>query len=141
MTPVAISVLEVAPDTDDAPQFAPLETLALRRLVVDNATSAIEHARGLAAALVGPDRDGARLRLLSKALAAERTFQTLLGGVLADQFARGSLKGVRLATEALRGCVGRVERLAEAHRLESLGGQRPNVMLVQHVDSIQMGAS
>lgn len=141
MTHAAISVHQSSPNAPCSLQLAPLDTIALERLISDDASAAIEHARGLATALVGSDRDGARLRVVAKALAAERTLQALLTGVLSDQVARGNIKGVRLATEALRGCVARLERLVDAHRRDSLGGHRPNVVLVNHADVIQMGAS
>lgn len=119
-------------------QFGPLEVRALEQIVSGDASAAIEHARGLAEALAGSDRDGVRLRLLSKALAQERALQALLESVLAEQVARGSLRGIHAVNEALRGCVARLERLAVAHRQESLSGQRTPVVMIGHADSVDI---
>jgi hypothetical protein len=120
-------------------QLAPLDTLALERLVVGDAALAVEHARGLAEALSGLERDGVRLRMLAKALASERALQALLERILAERIARNDISGVRLVNEALRGCVGRIEKLAAAHRAESLSSHRP-VLVVGHADSVQVGS-
>jgi hypothetical protein len=120
------------------PQFASVEVLALERLVSDDAANAVAYARGLAKALAGPDRTDVRLRVFSKALGTERALQVLLEHVLADRVARGDLHGVKVANEALRGCVVRMERLATAHRLESNVGLRPTLMIA-HADSVHVG--
>ncbi len=120
--------------------LAPLDALALEKLVAGDATRAVEHARSLAEALVGGDRDGVRLRVLAKALATERTLQALLEAILAERVSGADLQGVRTLNEALRGCVTRLDRLALAHRLESHGGSRPNVILINHAETVRVGA-
>ena len=120
--------------------FAPVDRLALARLVSGDASAAVEHARSLAAALAGPDRDEVRLRVLAKTLASERTLYALLETVLTERVARGDARGVRTANEALRGSVVRLERLAIAHRLEATAGQRPNVVLINNAQNVQVGA-
>jgi len=125
----------------DGLSLAPLDTLALDRLVSGNADQAIEHARSLAEALTGIDRDGVRLRVLAKALAAERTLQALLEALLAERVRRADVQGVRTLNEALRGSVARLERLALAHRLESHAGSRPSVVLINHADNVRVGAA
>ncbi len=121
--------------------LAPLDTLALDRLVSGDADQAIQHARSLAEALTGIDRDGVRLRVLAKALAAERTLQALLEALLAERVRRADVQGVRTLNEALRGCVARLERLAIAHRLDSHSGSRPSVVLINHAENVRVGAA
>jgi hypothetical protein len=121
-------------------RFNGIEMLALERLVSGSAEDAIEHARSLAAALAGPDRDEVRLRLLSKSLAHERTLQCLLERVLSDRTARGDREGIRTANEALRGATDRLVRLLAAHRLESTAGQRP-LVFVAPGNAVQVNVS
>jgi hypothetical protein len=117
-----------------------LESLALEKIVSGPAEEAIEHARGLAEALTGTDQAGVRLRMLSKALAQERTLQCLLQRVLADRIARGDREGIRTANEALRGVTDRLARLASAHRLESAASHRP-VVFVAPGNAVQVNVS
>jgi hypothetical protein len=81
-------------------RLAPLETLALERLVVGDATEVVEHARGIAEALSGDNADAVRRHVLAKALAGERTLQCLLTGILADRLSKKNGKSAAVASSA-----------------------------------------
>ena len=120
--------------------LAPLDQFALRMLVSDNPATAVEHARGLAEALVGPDRDGARLRVLARGIATCETQRALLEAMLMERLARRDGEGVELVERVLRNLSARVFKLIEAHRQESLVQQRPVLVAVGHADAVNIGA-
>ena len=128
----------LAPQTPARPRvgLGPIDQLALKALVSDNPETAIEHARGLADALAGPDSAGARLRTLARAIAATETQRALLETVLMQRLAKRDGEGVEMIDRVLRSLTVRTARLIEAHRAESQGQHRAVTVAVGHADSV-----
>ena len=114
-----------------------LDRLGLEVLVTGDISAVVELARGLAEALSGPDHDRVRLRTLARAIAIARTQQSLLEAMLMERLAKRDADGVELINKVLRGLVGRLVKLTEAHRLES-SQQRRVAVHVGHADHVSV---
>lgn len=113
-----------------------LDQLAVGAFTTGDTRELIEHARGLAESLAGPDRDGSRLRLLSRAVAEARVHEQVLIALLADRLAKRD-PGVDLVERVLRGVTKRLALLSEQHRVECSGGRR-TVVMVGHADNVDV---
>lgn len=120
-------------------EVSPLETLSLEGLVRGDASAVVTFARGLSEALAGPDGDGARRRMLAKALAAERALQVVLEAVLVEQLAKGNTKALGSVNALLDATVRRLERLAAAHRADVQADRRA-MIVVGHADEVNVAA-
>lgn len=135
--PDNVHALAQSDDAYAAPRLglSSLDKLSLEALVAGDVAGVAELARGLAEALAGPDQDQVRLRTLARAIAIARTQQSLLEAMLIERLAKRDAGGVELVDRVLRGLVGRLVKLTDAHRLES-SQQRRVAVHVGHADHV-----
>ena len=125
------------PSTAPRIGLSKFDQLGLERLVVGDASAAVEDARALAEALSRPDRDEVRLRTISRGVAVAKTTVDLLEALLMERLAKRDVEGVELTERVLRATTARLVKLLEAHRLES-SQQRRVAVVVTHADEIHI---
>jgi hypothetical protein len=111
------------------------DVLAATAFAGGDTSDLVEHVRGLAEALCGPERDEVRLRTISRALATERAHQQLLETMLGNAVAKRDHEAVDLIERVLKSVTARVVALMQEHRIECGLGRR-NVLVVGHADSV-----
>ena len=109
----------------------PLETLsddphALASWVADSAT-----------ALAGADREAARLRLISRAVATERARHVVLEAMLDERLAARDFEGVHAVNRVLTSTTKRLCALLREHAAACSIGQRASVVIGQAVVHVE----
>ena len=92
--------------------------------------------RDSAQSLVGPDRNDARLRLLSRAVASTRAQQSLLEGAMAERLAARDFDGVAMLDRVLAGVVKRLVMLLAEHRHHCATDRRSALVAVGSTESL-----
>jgi len=95
-----------------------LDQLAVTSFTTGGAAQLVEHARGLAEALAGPDGDGTRRRTIVRALAVTHTQMDLIDTAAGEALGRRDLEVVRVLTKLADSMTRRFEMLLEEHRIE-----------------------
>lgn len=90
-----------------------------------------------ATALAGPDRNEARLRLVSRAVASQRARMLVLEGLLDEHLAAGKMSTVAEIDKLLLSTTKRLSLLLAEHRAACSAGHRATVV-VGHADSISV---
>jgi hypothetical protein len=110
-----------------------LERLAIDGLVTGNDGDAVEAwATDAATALVN-DRDAARLRLVSRAVATERARQVVLEALLDERLAARDLDAVGTINKILSSTTRRLCALLQEHQRACSAGQRASIVISQAV--------
>jgi hypothetical protein len=141
ITSKAISHLSLAPCAPDAPE-APLarEEPRLGLHVLDqvaitsfassgSSTIVVEHARGLAEALAGPDGDGSRRRTIARALAVTRGQMDLVDAAVGAAMGRRDFKAMEALSKVAERLSRRMCALLDEHRRE-LGRDGPKAVML-----------
>ena len=116
-----------------------VDRLALEGLS-DNTQAASLWAVDSATALAGPDREAARLRLISRAVATERARQVVLEALLDQHLAARDFDAVGAINKVLSSTTKRTLcALLREHVAASNLGQRATVM-VGHADAVHVGS-
>lgn len=146
-TPRHLSLAACAPDVEEPalaraepPQqprlgLPSLDQLAVTSFTTGGAAQFVEHARGLAEALAGPDGDGTRRRTIARTLAVTRTQMDLIDTAAGEALGRRDLESVRALTKLADSMTRRFKVLLEEHRIE-LGRDKPVQMFVAHADTV-----
>ena len=114
----------------DAAHLAFVESDAheqLVRLVGDSAT-----------ALAGSDRDSARIRLLSRAIAITRAQGEQIEGALGQAIAQRDERMIKALDRVATGCTGRLVKLIAQHQSACESQRRPIVCAVGYADHVEI---
>ena len=97
--------------------------------------------RDSAESLTGPDRNDARLRLLSRAIASMRAQQSLLEGAMGERLAARDYDGVAMLDRVLAGVVKRLVLLLAEHRHHCATDRRTALVAVGSADNLVIKVS
>jgi hypothetical protein len=129
------SLARVEPPQQPRLGLPALDQLALTSFTIGEPTQLLEHARGLAESLAGPDGDGSRRRTIARALAVARSQMDLLDAAVGEALGRRDFEAVKTLTKLADSMTRRLKVLLEEHRIE-LGRDRPVQMFVAHADTV-----
>jgi hypothetical protein len=119
-------------------KLSPLDKLALDGLVDPRDFSAIvSMVEDSATALSGFDRHEVRVRLVSRAVAAERARMLILQGMLDERLTARDLDGAAEVDRLLLSTTRRLAILLGEHRAACSAGHRPTVV-VGHADAVHV---
>lgn len=105
-----------------------LDKLAASTFASGDVAQMLEQVRARAEVLVGADRDGARLRMLSKRLATCEAQAEILEALIGTALARRDFEAVRELDALLRTFTSRLVLLAREHAQEGSLGRRSLVV-------------
>jgi hypothetical protein len=109
----------------------------LTSFATTDAAQLVEHARGLAEALVGPDGDATRRRTIARALAVTRSQMDLLDAAMGEALGRRDFEAVKALTKLADSMTRRFKVLMEEHRVD-LGREKPVQMFISHADTVSV---
>lgn len=115
-----------------------IDQLALTSFVIGDAAQLVEHARGMAEALGGPDGDDTRRRTIARALAITRTQMDLIDAAIGQALGQRDLEAVKVLTKLADSMTRRLRMLLDEHRIE-LGRDRPVQMFAAHANTVKVG--
>lgn len=133
--------------TDNAPQTEPplhVKLSPLDRIALDGLTdprdvpALIAWTESSATALAGSDREGARLRLISRSLATERARLLVLEGMLDERLAAGDWDAVREIRPVIATASKTLCGLLREHAAACHVGRHGITVAVAHVDAINV---
>jgi len=121
--------------------FAAVDRLPLTGLVDhDNVKSVIAWAGEIATALIGPDRDGARLRLIARSIASERARLAILEAMLDEQVVAKEFGAARELNMLISSTTRRLCALLREHQASCVNGARAAIV-VGHADHVSFDTS
>lgn len=121
--------------------FSVVDRLPLEGLIDhDNSKAIIAWAGEIATALVGTDRDGARLRLIARSIASERARLTILEAMLDDQLVAKNFAVVRELNPLISSTTRRLCSLLREHQASCANGARATIV-VGHADQVHVDTS
>jgi hypothetical protein len=106
-----------------------LDKLAAATFSTGSVDSLIEQVRARAEALCGPDREGARLRMISKRLVSCEAHVELLEALVGKALASRDWEGLGHVEQLLRTFTGRLALLRREHAEEVRQGRRPTIVV------------